>query len=94
MHSTLTSFLFNPDQFGYPVLHPIYRLPDHHLRDGLELPIDGVLELLNIDRHWLEQNILHVAPDEVVLGFMSGEEGAKLSPLMTFMNSILSSKTQ
>ena len=58
----LKGFLFILDQYGCPVLHPVDCLPDLHLRDGLELPLDGVLELLNAYRHWLEQNILRVAP--------------------------------
>ena len=84
-------FPLNMDQFGCPLLHPIDRLPDRHLMDGLTLPIDVVLELLKADRHRLEHNILHVAPHKVV---KSGEEGAKLSPLLTFMTSVLSSKME
>jgi hypothetical protein len=59
----------------------MYRLPDHHLRDGLDLPLDGVLELLKADRHWLEHNILHVAPHEVVTGVhVWGRGGQVVSP--------------
>jgi hypothetical protein len=65
---TLKCCPFNLDQIGCPLLHAIDHLPEHHLRDGLDLPLDGVLELLKTLSQWLVGNHLQVTPLEAVTG--------------------------
>jgi hypothetical protein len=65
---TLKGCPFNLDQIGRPLLHSIDHLPDHYLRDGLDQPFDGVLELLKTLNPWLVENLLQGTPNEAVTG--------------------------